>query len=104
MIQWLPWIASPRLAFEYHFFPNLAIICMANAILMQRIWRLAAASVAGKYSWPKIAVGTYLALVLAAFVFWYPVVSGAPLSYNAWSARMLTWLEHNNWINPHPGS
>ncbi len=103
VIQWLPWIASPRLAFEYHFFPNLAIICIANAILMQRIWRLAA-PLSGKYSWPKVAVGTYLVLVFAAFVYWYPVVSGAPITYNAWSARMLTWLEGNNWINPHPGS
>jgi Gpi18-like mannosyltransferase len=102
-IQWLPWIATPRLAFEYHFFPNLAIICIANAILLQRIWRLAE-PMRAKYSWPRVVVGTYLAAVLIAFVFWYPVVAGTPLTYNAWSARMLTGLEGNNWINPHPGS
>jgi len=101
-IQWLPWIASPRLAFEYHFFPNLAIICVADAILMQRIWKLSE-PMRAKYSWPRVAVGAYLAAVLIAFVFWYPVVSGTQLTYNDWSARMLTGLEGNNWINPHPG-
>jgi Gpi18-like mannosyltransferase/predicted membrane-bound dolichyl-phosphate-mannose-protein mannosyltransferase len=101
-IQWLPWIASPRLAFEYHFFPNLAIICIADAILMQRIWKLSE-PMRAKYSWPRVAVGGYLAAVLIAFVFWYPVVSGTQLTYNEWSARMLTGLEGNNWINPHPG-
>jgi Gpi18-like mannosyltransferase len=102
-IQWLPWIASPRLAFEYHFFPNLAIICLANAILLQRVWRLSE-PMRAKYSWPRVVVGVYLVAVLAAFVFWYPVVAGTPITYNDWNARMLTWLEGSNWINPHPGS
>ncbi len=103
-VQWLPWILSPRISFEYHFLPNLAIILMADAVLLQRIWRyrpnLAAAT---RWTWNRIGVGVFLAATLAAFIFWYPVVAGSHITYDAWSARMLTWLEHSNWINPHPG-
>jgi len=102
-IQWLPWIATPRLAFEYHFFPNLAIICLANAILLQRIWRRLAQVTHG-VRWPRIVLGAYLAAVVVAFAFWYPVVAGTPVTYEAWYQRMLGPLEGNNWINPHPGS
>ena len=107
-LQWLPWIASPRLSFEYHFLPNLAIICLADTILLQRIWRLGErpANAAGEDapSWPRRAVVAYLAAIVAAFIFWYPVVAGTHVTYDAWNQRMITWLEGNNWINPHPGS
>ncbi|MEO6991658.1 MAG: glycosyltransferase family 39 protein [Candidatus Baltobacteraceae bacterium] len=102
LLQWLPWIASPRIAFEYHFFPNLAIIVLADGVLLHRVWQ-AARTVTEGPAWPRIAVGVYLAAVFVAFIFWYPVVAGTHLSYDAWNARMLTGLMHNLWINPHPG-
>jgi len=102
LLQWLPWIASPRIAFEYHFYPNLAIICIADAILLQRVWKLAKPE-DGPWSWPRLAVGGFLALVAIAFVFWYPVFAGTHISYDAWNARMWTWLMNQLWINPHPG-
>ena len=109
VLQWLPWIASPRLSFEYHFLPNLAIIILADTILLQRIWRLGArpersASGAAAARWPRAVVTAYLVAVVAAFIYWYPVVAGTHITYNAWNQRMVTWLEGNNWINPHPGS
>jgi dolichyl-phosphate-mannose--protein O-mannosyl transferase len=149
LLQWLPWILSPRIAFEYHFFPNLAIIILADAVLLQRVWTsrqgttwsslslpsvvtaaLLALFVAVPVLWmvrggwmyadaaglgtlvavfwffcafPRFAVRTYVAAVLAAFIFWYPVTAATPLSWQAWNARMLTQLEGNNWINAHPG-
>lgn len=107
VLQWLPWIASPRISFEYHFFPNLAIILLADTLVLQRLWQLSAGSrftwVSRTWTWNKLAVTAYLAAALAAFIFWYPVVAGSHISYDAWSARMLTGLEGNNWINPHPG-
>ncbi|HTV75128.1 MAG TPA: phospholipid carrier-dependent glycosyltransferase [Candidatus Acidoferrales bacterium] len=104
MLQWLPWILSPRISFEYHFFPNLAIICLADTVLLQRIWHRASTNVVvGKLTLPQVAVCAYLAAVIGAFIFWYPVVAGTPETWNAWDARMLTPLEGNNWINPHPG-
>lgn len=108
LLQWLPWIASPRLTFEYHFLPNLAIVCLADAVLLQRIWQLGVAGARKGTDepprWPKAFVVAYMAAIVAAFIFWYPVVAGTPITYDAWNARMITWLEGNNWINPHPGS
>ncbi len=105
--QWLPWIGSPRITFEYHFFPNLALILLADTLLLQRVWQWsvgAARDWAGTtWTWNRVAVAGYLVAALAAFIFWYPVVAGSHISYDAWNARMLTGLENNNWINPHPG-
>ncbi len=100
-LQWLPWMTSPRVAFEYHFFPNLAIICLANAVLLQRAWRygakLAAAGTAG-WQWPRIAVGGYLALVVYLFAFFYPVWAGLHVPWDVWDARMWHWLMKNQWV------
>jgi Gpi18-like mannosyltransferase len=91
LFQWLPWIASPRLAFEYHFYPNLAIIVLANAVVLQRIWNAGRerGDVRGRY-----AVAGYAALVVAAFVYFFPLVSGWPITYSAFDARI--WNQH--WI------
>jgi Gpi18-like mannosyltransferase len=91
-IQWLPWIGSPRIAFEYHFYPNLAIIVLANAVILQRIW--AWRSTGDALPWPKIAVGAYMAIVLGGFIFFYPVLAGVHVPWDAWHARM--WI--NRWI------
>ncbi|MDQ2907929.1 MAG: phospholipid carrier-dependent glycosyltransferase, partial [Candidatus Eremiobacteraeota bacterium] len=101
-IQWLPWIASPRITFEYHFFPNLAIIMLADTLLLARVWQLGAKVVNG-INWYRIGVGAFLALSLVSFTFFYPVVAGSHVTYYQWDARMLGGIEGSNWINPHPG-
>ena len=97
LLQWLPWATSPRVSFEYHFFPNLAIICLANAIVLQRIWKLAAASTA-RFAWPRVVVGSYLVLVAALFVFFFPILAGLHVPWNVWDARMWHWLMKNQWV------
>ncbi|GAC1348817.1 MAG: hypothetical protein NVSMB19_00820 [Vulcanimicrobiaceae bacterium] len=97
LFQWLPWASSPRVAFEYHFFPNLAIICLADAVLLQRVWRLAA-RMEGRFAWPRLAVGGYLALVVALFVFFFPILAGLHVPWNVWDARMWHWLMKNQWV------
>jgi len=97
LFQWLPWASSPRVAFEYHFFPNLAVICLANAVLLQRIWRKAA-TLEGRFSWPRLVVGGYLALVVYLFVFFYPILAGLHVPWNVWDARMWHWLMKNQWV------
>ncbi len=97
LFQWLPWIASPRIAFEYHFFPNLAIICCCDALLLQRLW-LYAGPRASLRTWPRLTVCAILAAALAAFVFWYPIVSATGMTYAQWSQRVLTWLPFVHWI------
>jgi dolichyl-phosphate-mannose--protein O-mannosyl transferase len=91
-LQWLPWIGSPRIAFEYHFYPNLSIIVLANAIVLQRIWKWRPAD--GPVSLPRIGVGIYLAIVVIAFFYFYPVLAGVHVTWNAWHDRM--WL--TSWI------
>ena len=97
LFQWLPWATSPRVSFEYHFFPNLAIICLANAIVLQRVWKLAAAS-PERFAWPRVVVGSYLALVVGLFVFFFPILAGLHVPWNVWDARMWHWLMKNQWV------
>jgi len=97
LFQWLPWIASPRVSFEYHFFPNLAIICLANAVLLQRLWRYGE-RLGTTYAWPKLAVGGYLALVVGLFAFFFPILAGSHVPWNVWDARMWHALMKNQWV------
>ncbi|GAC1526643.1 MAG: hypothetical protein NVS2B8_12430 [Vulcanimicrobiaceae bacterium] len=97
LLQWLPWATSPRVAFEYHFFPNLAIICLANVVLLQRLWRRAT-DASQRFAWPRVAVGGYCALVVGLFVFFYPVLAGLHVPWNQWDARMWHWLMKNQWV------
>jgi dolichyl-phosphate-mannose--protein O-mannosyl transferase len=92
-LQWLPWFHSPRLMFEYHFYPNDAIIMLANAIVLQRVWNWRPSS-PGAANWPKYAVGAYALVVALGFAYFYPVLAGVHVPWNVWHDRM--WLQH--WI------
>jgi dolichyl-phosphate-mannose--protein O-mannosyl transferase len=94
--QWVPWMRSPRMLFEYHFFPNLAIIVLCNVVLFSRVLR--------RFSNPNRALVVYGALVVAVFGFFYPVLVGMPMTYEQWYARMLPdkfGIPYTSWILPH---
>jgi len=93
VLQWLPWIISPRIAFEYHFFPNLAIIVLCNAIVLQKAWNWTPQQAATPLI-PRLGVGIYMAVVVWAFIFFYPVLVGQHVTWDAWHARM--WI--GRWI------
>ncbi|MEA2720853.1 MAG: dolichyl-phosphate-mannose-protein mannosyltransferase, partial [Candidatus Eremiobacteraeota bacterium] len=101
-MQWLPYARSPRLMFEYHFFPNLAVIVLCDVVLIAYVWkRLSARSSLGTARW---TVGVYGALVVALFAFFYPVLAGTKVTYAAWYQRM--WPDQlgipgTSWIIPH---
>jgi Gpi18-like mannosyltransferase len=97
LLQWLPWMTSPRVAFEYHFFPNDAIICLADAMILQRLWRYGS-TMSGKVPWPKVLVAAYVALAIGLFVFFYPILAGTHIRWDAWDARMWHWLMRNQWV------
>ena len=94
-VQWLPWVLSPRVAFEYHFYPNLAVIVLANAALLQWLWK--ARWRVGNMSM-RIPVIAYCCAVVLAFIFWYPILAGVQIPWSAWDARMLHPLMGNDWI------
>lgn len=85
LFQWLPWIGSPRLSFEYHFYPNLAIIVLANAIVLQRVWRWGREA---NLRWPGVAVVAYAVVVVLGFGYFYPVLAGIHVPWDQWHARM----------------
>lgn len=91
--QWLPWIASPRMLFEYHFFPNDAVIVLADTIALQWFWERAQVSEEHRQL-AKVGIGLFLALTLVMFVYFYPVLAGDHITYAAWHDRM--WFPH--WI------
>ena len=92
LFQWLPWANSPRIAFEYHFYPNLSIIVLANAIVLQRIWKWRSSD--GSFTPARIGVAVYLAIVVILFFYFFPVLAGVHVSWDAWHNRM--WF--NSWI------
>jgi predicted membrane-bound dolichyl-phosphate-mannose-protein mannosyltransferase len=85
-LQWLPWILSPRIAFEYHFYPNLSIIVLSNAIMIQKIWQWCAAN--GKAIEARNGIIAYSIIVVAAFIFFYPLLAGTHITWNQWHARI----------------
>jgi dolichyl-phosphate-mannose--protein O-mannosyl transferase len=97
LLQWLPWMTSPRVAFEYHFFPNDAIICIADAMVLQRIWHYRA-TLAQKYPWPKLIVAGYMLLAIGLFAFFYPILAGTHVRWDVWDSRMWHWLMRNQWV------
>ena len=96
--QWLPWIGSPRVAFEYHFLPNLAVICLADAALLQRLWNRSLGD-DNPTAWPKLVVYAFCLIAVLTFMFFFPILSAQHITWQAWDARMLHWLfQHNEWV------
>ena len=92
-VQWLPWIASPRMLFEYHFFPNDAIIILADTIALQWLWELSQRTPEHR-ELAKWCIGIFLAMTLVMFVYFYPVLAGDHITHAQWQSRM--WFPH--WI------
>jgi len=79
LAQWLFFIPIPRVLFIYHFFPNVLFMILASTLWMERL--------RGRWKWGVIG---YLTLNVAAFGFFYPVISGHPMSEGYWDS--LRWL------------
>ncbi|HEU5479375.1 MAG TPA: hypothetical protein VFU90_06055, partial [Candidatus Tumulicola sp.] len=89
LLQWLPWMKSPRITFAYHFYVDIPLICLCNAIVLQRVWQWGTRQGTERGRWlGGLAAGGYAALALAAFVYFYPILAAHPISWNAWHQRM----------------
>jgi len=99
--QWLPYSRSPRIMWEYHFFPDLAIIVLCDVVLIAHVWRALAKRSLSTARWSLAAYG---AVVVGLFAFFYPVLAGTKVTYAAWYERM--WpdelgIPNTSWIIPH---
>ncbi len=93
VLQWVPWAGSPRITFAYHFYVNIPLICLCNSIALQHLSRWG--KLARKHvTTSAVAAGVYVTIVVAAFIFFYPILSGRPITWNAWHERM--WID--KWI------
>lgn len=94
LLQWLPWMGSPRLIFAYHFYVNIPLICLANAIALQRLVQWASTFGSQGRFYARIAVIATVVLIAASFVYFYPILAAVKIPWSAWHARM--WID--KWV------
>jgi dolichyl-phosphate-mannose-protein mannosyltransferase len=81
----LPWVKVTRCLFIYHYMPAYAFAWLAIAWIVDRFLE----------SENLIFFGSLItSLIIIAFIYWFPIYMGLPLSRNAYDMRML----FNNWI------
>jgi len=98
LLQWLPWMRSPRITFAYHFYVDIPLICLCNVIVMQWVWKEAKDAGTFERGLAVAGISAYVIAVIAAFIFFYPILAGTPIPWNAWDARMWHGLMGNDWI------
>lgn len=81
LLLWLPWARSPRIAFEYHFYVDIPLICLCIAVVVRETRSRA------------LLIAASLAAV-ASFAFFYPLWSANPMSHAYYQAHV--WLQ--SWI------
>lgn len=94
LLQWLPWMKSPRITFAYHFYVDIPLICLCNAIVLQQVWEHFKDRDPAARRAAMGGIAAVILVILGAFVFFYPVLAAVPLSWNAWHMRM--WFPY--WI------
>lgn len=91
---WLPWFAfSSRTEYFYYAVSFEPFLILAVTLCLGLVLGPRVASLRRRLTGASI-VGVYLAVVALNFAFLYPVLTGRPVSYSAWIARMLM----PNWI------
>ena len=71
-VQWFPCGFIQRVTFFHYIYPLLPFVAIASALFLARLWKT---NTAGK----TLVVG-YLMLVTALFIYWYPLLTGFPIS------------------------
>jgi dolichyl-phosphate-mannose--protein O-mannosyl transferase len=82
LAQYLPWFFVGRLTFIYHYYPSVLFLILAVGYVLDMVAR--------KWAWGRTAVYGYLAVAVAVFVIFYPVISGTPATHLYESG--LRWL------------
>lgn len=84
-INWVPWIASPRIMFFYHYLPSVVFLLILTGAWMDRYWdrRSAAVSVEPTlfpYTWKHTLARLTPWAALGWFVLFYPNATLVPVS------------------------
>ncbi|MBV8086523.1 MAG: phospholipid carrier-dependent glycosyltransferase [Chloroflexi bacterium] len=82
-INWLPWMASPRGMFFYHFLPSVPFLVLMVAYSL--VWLLRQPA----RKWQRVA-GIYLAVIFVSFAFFYTQL--AAWTVPNWYADIHYWL------------
>ena len=98
LLQWLPWMKSPRITFAYHFYVDIPLICLCNAIALQWIWNRWKDAPGPSRAVAGAGIAIYVLAVAAAFAWFYPVLAGVGVPWNVWDARMWHQLLGNHWV------
>ncbi len=91
LLQWLPWMFSPRIAFAYHFYVDIPLIAVCTAVAAQRVMSYLGED---RRALALTLVWGYCAIEVLAFAYFYPILAGLEISRAAWMARM--WLP--SWV------
>jgi Gpi18-like mannosyltransferase len=93
LLQWLPWMRSPRITFAYHFYVDIPLICLCNVIVLQRFWQWSRGRDRARWLGP-LGVAAYVAAAALGFVYFYPILAAHPIAWSAWNQRMWfrTWI------------
>lgn len=78
LVLFLPWIASPRIMFLYHYLPSIPFLAIATGFMLRRF--------------PKVQV-YYFAITLLAFIYFFPHWTGIRIP--VWLDESYYWL--NSW-------
>jgi len=92
LLQWLPWMFSPRIAWIYHFYVNIPLVAICNTVMMQ--WLLERFGDWDPRAIRGVVIG-YLVLVALAFIYFFPILSSIPIPQYQWLQRL--WLP--SWTN-----
>lgn len=84
--QWLQWAFVSRVKFFHYIYTVMPFVTIAMALGLEQLWR------SGKAG--KGAVLTYLALVVAMFIYWLPLLNGMSISEAYFRQHM--WFK--SWI------
>lgn len=86
--QYLPWALVPRkLLFIHHFFPTMPFLVMCITYVFKNLNE--------KYSKSVMFTWTYMAIVLALFIMFYPILSGVPVDKH-FVQTYLKWFD--SWV------
>ncbi|MSR77268.1 MAG: phospholipid carrier-dependent glycosyltransferase [Candidatus Omnitrophica bacterium] len=84
--EWLQWVPVRRVTFFHYFYTALPFAVMAIAVLLDRLWEW-------KPQGPRLVL-IYLLCVFGMFLYWYPLLTGFPISESFFNQHM--WFK--SWI------